>query len=233
MNKLVRIAAVATVALAASWLVSCKKENDNRPEREGIERSQLVFTEVVGESLEPHGDHFHGLGAAVEGESIIVSFDEQGVATRNGHLHLTADGIYKVELKAWDYAGREMQQSFVSTKSVADSYKVFLQGGGFILNANSDHERGAIFQPRELQYGDSQPVSGQYETTGILAYFTIGDDNKDLTKELTYVLRKINDGVKSTITRSDWNRPDYASEFPGTNILELRFEVHIGGQHNH
>lgn len=222
------MAIVTTMVLAASWLVSCEKDENNGPAREGIEHSELIFTEVMGESVEAHGDHFHGLGSAVEGESTIVSFDEHGVATRNGHLHLAPNGVYKIELRAWDYAGNEIQQEFVGSESVAANYKAFLQGGSFILNPDSEHESGAIFQPREQQYGDNQPVNGQYDTTGILAYFTVGHDNEGPTKEVIYVLRKLDDGIKETINRLDWNRADYTTQFPGTNVLELTFEIHAG-----
>ncbi|QNL47983.1 hypothetical protein H8S90_14310 [Olivibacter sp. SDN3] len=214
-------------------LGSCSKDDDNTPIREGVERSELILTEVSGEEVEAHGDHFHGLNDAVEGESIVIKFDENGIATSNGHLHLEVDAIYKIELKAWDYNGQEVQHDFIASKAVADDYKAFLVGGDLILNPDSKNESGAIFQPREQQYGDGSAVNGQYETTGILSYFTVGHDNEGPTKELTYVLRKLDSGLKGTIERTDWNRKDYTEVFAGENVLELKFEVHAEEGHHH
>lgn len=218
------------------FITSCDKDDAPDTDREGIQRSELIFTEVTGgSSLYPHGDHFHGLGGAVEGESVVVKFDEDGRATENGHLHLESEAIYKIELKAWDYNGREVQQDFIASKEVADNYKAFLIGGNFALNVNSDAQEGAIFQPRELQYGDGSDIGGQLETTGVVSYFIIGHENEDGDKDVTFVLRRLNAGVKPTITRSDWNRQDYASAFAGENVLELTFEIHPehGDHHDH
>ncbi len=235
MKNHIKIVAWGLVGFVAFSLVSCEKEDNVEPMTEGVERAELILTEVSGEGVEAHGDHFHGLGNAVAGETIVVKFDENGVATSSGHLHLEAEAIYKIELKAWDYDNREVQNNFIADKETADQYKVFLVGGDFVLNPDSDHEGGAIFQPREQQYADGSAVDGQFETTGILSYFTVGRDNERPTVEVTYVLRKLNAGVKETITRTDWNRKDYASEFAGENVLELKFEIHAehGDHHDH
>lgn len=233
MKKQNKLVALALVGLTVFSLASCNKDNDPDPIQEGIQRAELILTEVTGEAVEAHGDHFHGLGDAAEGESITIQFDENGIATSNGHLHLEAEAVYKIELRAWDYTGKAVQGDFIASKAVADNYKAFLIGGDFILNPDSHHESGAIFQPREQQYGDGSAVDGQFETTGILSYFTIGHDNEGPTKEVTYVLRKLNAGVKETITRTDWNRSDYASEFPGDNVLALTFEIHAEEHHHH
>lgn len=228
-----KLTLLALIGLTVFSLASCKKDGDPDPIREGIERSQLILTEINGDAVEAHGDHFHGLGDGTEGESVTITFDENGIATENGHLHLEADAIYKVELKAWDYTGRSVEGDFIASKAVADNYKAFLVGGDFILNPDSDHESGAIFQPREQQYGDGSAVNGQFETTGVLSYFTIGHDNEGPTTEVTYVLRKLSGGVKETITRTDWNRNDYANAFSGENVLELKFEIHAEEHHHH
>lgn len=223
--------AVALLAVVTFSTTSCK---DNDPViKEGIVRSELTFTEVSGEGLYPHGDHFHGLSGATEGEKIVVKFDESGRATENGHMHLEADAVYKMELKAWDHTGKEVQNDYLTDKTVADSYKVFIAGGNFVLNTASTSESGAIFQPREQTYGDGSVVNGKYETTGILGYFTVGEDNEGSTKNVSYVLRKVNEGVKAKIERVDWNRSDYLTAFAGENILELKFEIHAEHGHHH
>lgn len=198
----------------------------------------LIFTKVTGDAnLYPHGDHFHGLGGAVEGESITVTFDETGNALSNGHLHLEAEGIYKIDLKTYDAQGNETQNQYIADKATADQYKAFIIGGNFKLNANSADDEGAIFQPRELQYVDGTIVTGTgglgaTGTVGVLSYFTIGHENEDLNDDVTFVLRKLNTAtIKTSITRSDWNRNDYATAFAGENVLELKFEIHA--EHDH
>lgn len=233
MNKQNKFAVLALLGLTVFFLSSCDKDDGDDPIPEGIQRSELILTEVSGETVEAHGDHFHGLDGGTEGESIVIKFDENGVATANGHLHLEADAVYKIELKAWDYTGTEVQDDFIANKATADQYKAFLVGGNLVLNPDSDHESGAIFQPREQTYGDGTAVEGKYETTGILSYFTIGHDNEGPTKEITYVLRKLDPGVKATIERTDWNRNDYAAIFAGENVLELKFEIHAEHGHDH
>lgn len=212
---------------------SCSDDDEPQPIREGIEKAELTLTEISGEAVYPHGDHFHGLNGGVEGEKVVIAFNEEGIATKNGHLHLEADAVYKIELKAWDYEGREVQNSFIENKTIADSYKAFLIGGDFKLNPDSETEEGAIFQPREQTYADESAVDGKYETTGILSYFIVGHENEGSTKEVSYVLRKLNEGVKAQIERTDWNREDYKTAFPGENVLELKFEIHAEHGHDH
>lgn len=229
-NKFGVLGLMVAVALGFS---SCSKDEDPVVIKEGIQKSTLTLTEVTGESVHAHGDHFHGLAEGVEGESIVIEFNENGLATKNGHLHLEADAVYKIELKAWDYDGKEVQNDFIANKTVADNYKAFLIGGNFKLNTESNTEEGAIFQPREQKYVDGVAVDGKYETTGILSYFTIGHENEGPTKEVSYVLRKLNSGVKAKVERTDWNRTDYNTVFAGENVLELKFEIHAEHGHGH
>lgn len=203
---------------------SCKDDDVDVVSKE---RSELIFTEISGEGVEGHGDHFHGLGVAVEGKSTTVTFDKNGTAIANGHLHLEAETIYKIQLKTWNAEGIEVQNDFIASKAVADNYKAFLIGGNFILNPNSAKEEGALFQTREVTYTDGTVVTGQYETTGITSYFIAGHDNEG-EKDVTFVLRKLDAGVKARVTRLDWNRNDYTTAFAGSNVLELKFELHLG-----
>lgn len=234
MRKLNRLFTVGVLAsLIAFSFTSCSNDDDEPVIREGIEKAELIFTEITGdESLEAHGDHFHGLGSAVEGDSHIIAFNSDGIATSGGHLHLEPDGFYKIELKAWDYTGREVQQDFIRDKATADQYKAFIIGGSFILNTETENESGAIFQPREEEYADGTAVSGQFETTGILSYFTLGDSNEG-EFDVSFVLRKLDPGVKEEITRLDWNAPDYTTRFSGSNVLKLDFEIHAEHGHDH
>ncbi len=226
-STLAMLAGLATVLL---FITSCSKDEDKVPLKEGIQRSELVLTEVSGEGLGAHGDHFHGLDDGVEGESLTIKFDEKGEATSGGHLHLEADAVYKIALKAWDHTGKEVQNDFVTNKSVADNYKAFLVGGDFTLNTATDDESGAIFQPREKKYADGTDISGALETTGVLSYFTVGHSNEGSTKALKYVIRKLNAGEKGKVTRSDWQTE---TKFIGENVLELKFEIHAEEGHDH
>ncbi len=226
--------AVMLLGFTVLGFSSCSDDNDI-PEhvKEGIQKSTLTLTEISGEAVHAHGDHFHGLDDGTEGESTVIEFDENGIASKNGHLHLEADAVYRMDLKAWDYEGREVQNSFIMDKATADNYKAFLIGGDFKLNPDSQTEEGAIFQPREQKYTDGSSVNGKYETTGILGYFIVGHENEGATKEVTYVLRKLNEGVKAKIERTDWNRNDFAATFAGENVLELKFEIHAEHGHDH
>lgn len=233
MKKQFKLAALALLAVITFSVTSCKKDKDDPiVKKEGIERAELIFTEVNGEA---HGNHFHGLADKAGATSKTIKFNENGTAVSGGHLHLEADAIYKIELKAWDYEGNEVQNNYIATKAVADNYKVFLTGGNFILNSSTTDESGAIFQPRELKYGDGTDVtgSGGVGTTGIISYFTAGHSNEGAAKDVTYVLRKLESGVKATITRNDWNLNDYATKFAGQDVLKLKFEIHAEEGHHH
>lgn len=226
-TKKILLAAV----LFVSVLSACKKDNED-PIQEGIERAELIFTEVDGHA---HGDHFHDLADKTGVTPIVVKFNNKGAAISGGHMHIEAEAVYKIQLKAWDYTGKEVQNDFIANQATADNYKAFLVGGNFILNANTTDESGAIFQPRETTYGDGTAVSGTggIGTTGILSYFTVGHSNEGATKELSFILRKVNAGVKATITRNDWNRVDYDNVFGGQDVLKLNFEVHAEEGHLH
>lgn len=77
------------VLLGAFLTFSCSEDDEPVVSQEGIEKASLVFTEISGDDhLSAHGDHFHGIDGATEGESISVEFDEHGHAVSGGHLHL-------------------------------------------------------------------------------------------------------------------------------------------------
>ncbi|ACU57707.1 hypothetical protein [Chitinophaga pinensis] len=211
----------------ALFLTACSKDDEKvAPEDPNvISSSRLDFIEVNGSA---HGDHFHDLAEKTgEKDSIAILFNAQG-ETQNGHLHLDPHKVYRIQLRVFNKAGHELQQGFLQNKTVADSFKVFLTGGNFVLNPTTgDAENGAIFQPREQVYGDGTSIGGKYETTGILAYFTLGEANSGAEADISYVLRKFTDpATKAKIERTDWNYLDYATRYAGTDILKLTFEVH-------
>ncbi|SOD13296.1 hypothetical protein [Pedobacter xixiisoli] len=232
MKKQFKLSTLAIIGAAMLFITSCKKDEETPVVQEGIERAELTFTEVDGHA---HGDHFHDLADKTGVTPIVVKFNNKGAAISGGHMHIEADAIYKIQLKAWDYTGKEVQNDFIANKATADNYKAFLVGGNFTLNANTTDESGAIFQPRETTYGDGTAVSGTggIGTTGILSYFTVGHGNEGATKEVSFILRKVNAGVKANITRNDWNRTDYATAFGGQDVLKLNLEIHAEEGHGH
>jgi len=209
-----------------SLLQSCDDEEDSILEVD-LRKSELVFTAVTGAAVHPHGDHFHGLDNGIMGEPIVLKFDKNGKVLENKTLRIKSDLAYKVDLRTWDMAGKEIQQQFVKDKLTADNYKAFLVGTDFKLNPDSENEDGALFQPREKKYSDNSDVMGKYEVTGVLSYFILGRENQQKSPaKVTYIFRKLNEGVKAKIERTDWNRTDYKTAFPGQNVLELDFEIH-------
>jgi hypothetical protein len=216
--------AFATVAL---FLTACSKDDDNvTPENPAAAASfRLDFIEVNGSA---HGDHFHDLAEKTgEKDSIAITFNDKGEA-QNGHAHLDPHKVYRLQFRQFNGAGQELQQTYLRSKAVADSFKVFLSGGNLVLNPTTgDAQNGALFQPREQAYGDGSAVGGKYETTGILAYLTVGEANSGVEADVSYVLRKFNDATtKATIERTDWNYTDYATRYAGTDAVKLTFELH-------
>lgn len=212
---------------------ACSKDDDPviPEDPNAIVSARLDFIEVSGHA---HGDHFHDL-AEITGEKdrVAIEFDQFGVA-KSGHIHLDPHKVYRLQLYAYNREGKEVQEEFLTSKTVADFYKAFIVGGNFTLNPETgEAENGALFQPREQTYGDGTKVNGKYETTGILAYFTLGEANEGADTDVSYVLRKLSDNTtKGKIERIDWNHDDYASRFAGEDVLKLTFELHAVG-HDH
>jgi hypothetical protein len=218
-----KLLALASVIMLLS---ACADKQDLINELDST-KSELVFTPVIGEAVQAHGDHFHGLDNGVLGTPVVLKFDKNGKVLDNTLLKIKSGVAYKIDLKTWDQAGKEIQNDFIKDKLTADSYKAFLVGADFKLNPDSQNEQGALFQPREKKYGNGADVAGKYEVTGVLSYFILGKENQEkLPAKVTYVLRKLNEGIKEKIERTDWNKADYKTAFPGENVLELHFEVH-------
>lgn len=218
-----KLLALASVIILLS---SCADKKGSIIELD-LTKSELVFTPVTGEAVQAHGDHFHGLDNGVLGTPVVLKFDKNGQLLDNTLLMIKSGTAYKIDLKTWDKAGKEIQNDFIKDKVMADSYKAFLVGTDFKLNPDSEYEQGALFQPREKKYGNGADVAGKYEVTGVLSYFILGKENQEkLPAKVTYVLRKLNEGVKGKIERTDWNRAEYKTVFPGENVLELHFGLH-------
>ena len=96
MNRKQRQIALAfiLIGLGMGNFTSCTKDETVEPAKTGIAKAELILTEISGQAVEAHGDHFHGLDAGVEGDQIVIKFDETGKATENGHLHIEADADF-------------------------------------------------------------------------------------------------------------------------------------------
>lgn len=215
------------IAVLFIVFTSCSSEEDHLVEPASLIRSQLIFTEVLGESVTAHADHFHGLASGKEGKVVVLNFDDKGKTSAKSPLVLNSKITYKVDLKTWNAEGNENQTSYIANKETADRYKAFLIGGNLVLNVNTLNESGALFQPRELNYIDGTTVNGKYETTGILTYLIFGESNKRQNQQVSFILRELDNGVKGTVERIDWNRDDYGTAFAGRNILDLKFNISI------
>ncbi|MNY23630.1 hypothetical protein D3C86_1573030 [compost metagenome] len=82
--KSITIALIGATILFAS---SCKKDDNNKV-KEGIQRSEIILTEMSGAAIEAHGDHFHGLTDLTTGTPIVIKFDENGKALLKIHRYI-------------------------------------------------------------------------------------------------------------------------------------------------
>lgn len=176
-------------------LVSCTK-NDPTAEidQEELGSATLIFTPV---SKNEEEDSYPPIEGA---EVLSISFKGSPLLPPAGeHVHLTTGLTYKMELVSYDFAGREVQHTFLQR---ADTHQAFL------LNAP--------VSSLSFEYADDQ--------VGVTSYLTIVEDME--VKMLRFIMRHLNPGVKSRIKASDWNNQDY-SQFTGANDLDLKFEAHF------
>ncbi|SEL07431.1 hypothetical protein [Parapedobacter koreensis] len=185
-----------------AFLSSCSKD-DPDPEipQEEIGGAKLTFTEV-----EWHGDHADD----IENPEIVeVEFDEAGLPPVGAHLHLDVGKTYRLELKAYDFAGRESQQEFIEEAHI---HQLFFLGA----------PEGVL----DYQYADPDNVQ-----VGVTGYLHVLKTSESFV--FNVILRHLNEGVKSNITADDWNNPNY-TQFGGENDLDLKVEVHVvEGDHDH
>jgi len=198
MKKLSLIAFLFTFV----WAASCSKD-DPTPEKdqEEVGSAELTFTEV---KRELHGDHYH-YHEVEKPETEKVEFDEKGLPPAGKHLHLDAGKTYRLELKAWDFAKRETQQTFVERD---DIHQVFITGA----------PAGVL----EYVYADKKK-DGTAVNVGVTGYLTVLKASD--TFIFRYVMRHLNRGVKANIKASDWNDADF-TRFAGANDLDLKVELH-------
>ena len=200
------------VAFVALTFQACKKDPVAEVPEEEISKAELTFLEVEREA---HGDHFDYEPIA-GAQPLTITFDAKGLAPVGTHAHLIERKTYKVILRSFDFAGREMQQEFVEKPEIHQA---------FILGAPA----GTL----TYAYGDKD-ASGNAVNVGVTGYLTV-DKHTETGFTFRYVLRHLNPGVKANIKATDWNNDNFASLFAGANDLDLKFELHPveAGGHGH
>lgn len=186
-----------TLFIAVATLSSCSK-NDPIPEvdQEELGTAKLTFTPV--EVVEVNGNTTYTIIEGEESEEILFT-GKQLLPPVGSHIHLHVGETYKMQLETTDFAGRSSEDTFVQR---ADVHQAFL------LNAPI----GSL----EFVYGDDQ--------VGVTAYITVLKEESSFP--LRYVMRHLNNGVKSRIKPSDWNNPNF-TQYTGANDLDLKFEAHF------
>lgn len=211
MNKLRNYKTLILTAFIALTLNACKKDSPTPevPEEE-IGKAELTFLEV---EREVHGDHYD-YNEIAGATPLTVAFDASGLAPVGTHAHLTEGKTYKVTLKSFDFAGREMQTEFVEKH---DMHQAFILGApaGVLTYAYADRDK------------DNKKVN-----VGVTGYLT-ANEHTATGFTFRYVLRHLNPGAKASITAENWNDIDFASKFAGANDLDLKFELHVVGDGGH
>ncbi|MBW8685634.1 hypothetical protein [Chitinophaga rhizophila] len=196
MNKLRKHLLLGMIALGVMTFASCSKE-DPVPEKDQEEVGKTI---LLLQEVDWHGDFRTGHADAIANAPIdTIQFDEKGNAPVGFHLHLHTGHSYKMTLVARDYAGREIQQTFLER---ADIHQAVILGA----------PAGAI----DYTYGDEQ--------VGVTGYLHIVKSASTFT--LQYLMRHLNPGVKAGVTADDWNNADYQQKLAGATDLDLKFELH-------
>ncbi len=196
MNKLRNYLLLGMITFGVLTFSSCSKE-DPVPEKdqEEVGKTSLLLQEVTWD-----GDFRTGHPHAIDGAAVdTIEFDEQGNAPVGFHLHLHTGHSYKLTLIARDYAGREIQQTFLNR---ADIHQAVILGA----------PNGVL----DYTYGDDQ--------VGVTGYLHIVKGASTFT--LQYLMRHLNPGVKAGVTADDWNNTNYQSKLAGATDLDLKFELH-------
>ena len=192
---------VASLSLGFLVFFSACSKDDPAPEipQEEVGKTTLTFVEV-----DWHDNHADDVENP---ETIIVEFDE-GLPPVGTHLHLDAGKTYRLSLKAYDFANREIQQEFVND---ADVHQVFILGA----------PDGVL----DYDYGDADGAR-----VGVTGYLHVLKPSDGFV--FNFILRHLNEGVKSSITADDWNNPEY-TKFTGENDLDLKVDLHpVEGGHD-
>lgn len=178
------------------FLAACSKDEPT-PEipQEEIKSATLTFTEVEWLDDQPHD---------LEDPAVITIKFEDGLPAEgsNSHIHLDAGATYQLTLSTTDFAGREgAEQEFLDD---ADIHQVFILGA----------PEGVL----DYDYGDAEGAR-----VGVTGYLHVLKPSEGFV--FNFILRHLNEGVKSSITADDWNNPQY-TKFSGENDLDLNVELH-------
>lgn len=203
MNILRNYTLAILVAFVALTFNACKKDPKPEVPEEEIGKTELTFLEVTREA---HGDHYH-YNAIADAKPLTITFDNKGLPPVGTHAHLIEGKTYKLSLKAYDFANREMQQEFVEKH---DIHQVFILGApvGILSYAYADRDK------------ENKKVN-----VGVTGYLTV-EEHTEKSFTFRYVLRHLNPGVKTSVAAGNWNDENFATKFSGANDLDLKFELH-------
>jgi hypothetical protein len=212
MNKLKNYKFAILIGFIALSFTACKKDDPiAEVPSEEVGNAELTFLEVEAEL---HDDHYHynDIAGAVP---LTISFDQAGLPPVGTHAHLSEGKTYRVSLKSYDFAKREMQQEFVAKPDIHQAF--FLGAPEGVLSY--------VYADRD---SDNKKVN-----VGVTGYLTVTEASAGFT--FRYVMRHLNPGVKAGITAEQWNAADFASKFSGANDLDLKFDLHLveGEGHDH
>lgn len=192
---------IALLLSAFFALIISCSKDDPQPE---IPQEEVGSVKLTFVEVEWHGNHADEIENP---ETIEVEFNDQGLPPVGTHLHLDAGKTYRLSLTAYDFAGREVQQEFLNDAHV---HQVFILGAA----------AGVL----DYDYGDADNLR-----VGVTGYLHVLQASDRFV--FNFILRHLNDGVKSGITADDWNNPTY-TKFSGENDLDLKVDIHpVDGGH--
>lgn len=192
----------AFILFALLSLTSCTKDEPT-PEidQEELGGAKLIFTAVEKQEIDGKVSYL-----PVEGEEVQeIKFDDKTFLPEAGaHVDLEEGHTYKMDLIAYDFLKREVQQTFLNKP---ENHQAFLLG--------------ADEKILSFEYGDEHNV-------GISNYITIHEGDKKV--QLQYIMCHLTAAAKQTLKASDWNNPDISV---GSVDLKLVFEVHLVKEDHH
>lgn len=193
------------VSVFAFTSISCQKD-DPTPEidQEEVGGATLTFTEVEREA---HGDHYHYDDIDNPYTDTIKFSGSDMLPPVGAHIHLEKGKTYRFELKVSDFYGRETQHTFVEKD---ENHFVFILG----------IPDGAA----EVVYNDKK-ADGTSVAVGVTGYLTVLEETSSF--QFQYIMRHLNNGIKSTIDpATDWCNVNFR-QFTGANDLDLSLEAHF------
>jgi hypothetical protein len=212
---------IALILFAFAFFTACKKDNIGQDATE-IARYDLRFIEVTGENISAHGNHFHGLKDLLALDTVLIQYDKKGQPITNPHIHLESDAVYQLQIKAVNYLGQELPQSWIIRGEEA-THALFIAGSSLALNGLEGETEGAILQvdPRLIL---NQPAAA-------LSYFFRYGTHQNEESDLDLVLLHLKEKLPASKPTGWWNQLNPNSSYPGEVIVRFPVEIHVSESH--